>query len=83
MSGVSSEGIAPSVGRYGWVTIRAFSRASITGAERFTDLPPSVDLSHHAHSHSIGCNTFLSDYQRYDPIQLQGARILHLLLMRP
>jgi hypothetical protein len=30
MSGVSSEGIAPSVGRYGWVAMRAFCWAFIT-----------------------------------------------------
>jgi hypothetical protein len=53
------------------------------GAERFTNLPSSVDLSLHSHSHSIGCGTFLSYYQRYDPVQLQGARNSHLLLMRP
>jgi hypothetical protein len=53
------------------------------GAERFTNLSPLVGLLHHAHSHSIGCSTFISCYQRYDPIQLQGARISHLLLMRP
>jgi hypothetical protein len=32
------------------------------GAERFTNLPPSVDLFHHAHSHLIGCSTFFSWY---------------------
>ena len=30
------------------------------GAERYTNLPPLVDLFHHAHSHSNGCSAFFS-----------------------
>jgi hypothetical protein len=52
-------------------------------SERFTNLPPSVDLFRRAHSHSIGHSASISYYQRYDPIRLQGARISQLLLMRP
>jgi hypothetical protein len=59
-SGMSSEGIAPSVGRYGWVAMRPFCRASFPGAERLTDLSPLVDLFRHAHCHSRGCNTLFS-----------------------
>jgi hypothetical protein len=52
-------------------------------SEHFTNLPPLVDLFCRAHSHSIARSPFFSYCRRYDPIQLQGARISQLLLMRP
>jgi len=58
-SGVSSEGVAPSVGRYGLV-MRAFCCASLPGAEHLTNLSPLAGLLHYAHSHSNGYSTFLS-----------------------
>jgi hypothetical protein len=44
-----------------WVSSNArFLLGFHPGAERFTNLPPSVDLFYHAHSHSIGYSTFIS-----------------------
>jgi hypothetical protein len=57
-SGVSSEGIAPSVGQYGFVLMHCICWVSLPRSGRRTSLSHLADLLHHAHIHSYRCNTY-------------------------
>ena len=58
MSGVLSEGVAPTLGLFGYIAMRAlFGRWALSAELIYLHL---TGLLHYAHSHFNGCGTCLS-----------------------